>query len=336
MNKKTTLLLMGALFCHSMAIQAQEISETTVNAAITDSITYTQENSQFVENLWYEGKIYRSRTVSQGTPISFCWDKPDQPQEKVVFARGVSPEKGWYDVNKKGDGTTGNDAVLCWAACCANMLEWWQERYKERFGELPEKAITGVGKEYELALFELYQRDWKNNHGSEVDYGIPWYLTGEDRTENVQGVARPIAPGGYYTDQWDKISPLIPENYIYCVEAYPTWGDGWDVDPKSEPLEIFTNLVIDAFKYGMASITIQVGYSNMHAITVWGYELDDNGLVSQLYITDSDDMLNRPKEPRVPILHKFGIAKKGRDIGIVGMLDGFNMIARFIPFKAGL
>ena len=337
-HRPTTLLLLSALVAGSIHTQAQQVSDQgEINAATTDSITYTQQGDVFQEHAWRKGEIVHTRTVGAGTPISFFWQEEEMTYPCTVFARGVSKEKGWYDVNKKKDGRTGKDAVLCWAAACANMLEWWQDRYRERFGELPAKAITGPGKEYELALFELYQRDWNNINGSEVDYGIPWYLTGEDRTENVQGVDQPKAPGGYYAEEWDKIAPLMEKDYVYSILGYSTWGDGWDVDPNSNPLQIVTDIVVDALRHGLASFTVRVGYSNMHAITLWGYDLNEKGQLSRVYVTDSDDMLNRPNEPRVQILNEYDIEmRNGREVGLVNMIDKFNMIARIIPFKGNL
>ena len=257
-------------------------------------------------------------------------------QQGAVFAKGVSKEKGWYDVNKKRDGLTGDDAVLCWAAVSANMLEWWQDRYREVNGSLPTGAVSGPGQSYELAIFELFQRDWVNTHGSQVYYGIPWYFTGENLAANATNVAKPKpGTGGFYKDQWAEISPIMGENYVYPIEAYSTWGDGWGVDMSRDPLEVFTTYVVDAISNGVASISIQTGYSSFHAQTLWGYELNEQGMVNKVYVTDSDNQISRPNEPRESILSCFDVVRKAgtRDIGITGAYGNFNMISQIIPFR---
>lgn len=46
--------------------------------------------------------------------------------------KGVSPESGWFDVNKlqtksfNEDGELVGDSFLCWAAATSNIIDWWQ------------------------------------------------------------------------------------------------------------------------------------------------------------------------------------------------------------------
>ena len=169
MKLRTLISILPVLWFFQTPAVAQTVPAATdkaVQTAVTDSITYTEDYGFYTENLWREGKIYRQRTVTEGANLLLDWTQPEPPQTGVVFAEGVTRNSGWYDVNKKGDGRTGKDGVMCWAAVCANMLEWWQDRYKEQYGALPETAITGPGKEYELAIFEIYQTHWENLYGS--------------------------------------------------------------------------------------------------------------------------------------------------------------------------
>ena len=342
MKLSKLLYLLPALWLGQspMSVSAQTVRaehQLTVQTAVTDSITYSETDGQYTENLWRNGTIYQHRPVTEGASLLLDWTKPKEPTPGVVFAQGVTRESGWYDVNKKGDGRTGKDGEMCWAAACANMLEWWQDRYKERYGALPATAITGAGKEYELALFEIYQTHWENYYGSEVYYGIPWYLTGEDRSENAMYVAHPIKPGGFFAEQWTEISQQISDPYVYEVNGYATWGDGWEVDTSTPAWDIFSQIVIDAIDHGMASISIRVGYSNMHAITLWGYELNEQGRVNKVYVTDSDDLISKPKEPRVQLMQEYEVVEtNGRSIGIKGAYDGINVITQIVPFKANL
>ena len=329
MKRTVIITAIAAAFLNIFSVQAQ--NSDAVNTAATDSVTYTETGNRFYEHLWRNGEIYHSRELAHGTILDIDWQK----KSNIVFAKGVTMTSGWYDVNKKKDGRTGEDGNMCWAAAAANMLEWWQDRYKEIYGTLPEGAISGGGKKYELAIFEQYQKDWDNYYGSEVYYAIPWYLNGEDRTANAVYVGKPHpGTGGFYAAQWPELQNLMEQNYTYEVNGYGTWGDGWGVDTSRDPLEIFTEHIVDAFEHGMASISITIGVSMMHTVTMWGYELDDNGLVKKIFVTDSDNQLKKPKEPRMPIIHEYEVVvRNGRDIGIVGSYDGYNLITQIVPFK---
>lgn len=59
----------------------------------------------------------------------------------------------------------------------------------------------------------------------------------------------------------------------------------------------------------MAGLTISLA-SNLasihHATTLWGYEIDNaTGLITRLWITDSDDL---DKEPKTPLLNEYRVS----------------------------
>ena len=340
MNMLKILSVLPALLFAFAPAHAQLLAtdeDQTVQTALTDSITYTETYGEYVENLWYEGQIYHSRKVTEGTGLLLDWTRPEPPKTGAIFAKGVTRESGWYDVNKKEDGRTGEDGLMCWAAVCANMLQWWQDRYVEKYGQLPENVPNGPGKKYELAIFEIYQTHWDNYYGSEVYYGIPWYFNGEDRTQNAVYVAKPIKPGGFFAEQWPEIEKQICNPYVYEVNGYGTWGTGWDVDLNRKPIDIFSELIIDAMDHGMASISIRVGFSLMHAVTLWGYELDDKGRVTKVYVTNSDDLIDTPKAPRVQLMQEYEVVEMpDREIGIAYGTNTVYAITQIVPFKAGL
>jgi hypothetical protein len=60
---------------------------------------------------------------------------------------------------------------------------------------------------------------------------------------------------------------------------------------------------------GLVSLAVSLG-SNLgtlhHATTLWGYEIDNaTGLLTRIWITDSDDMTTEPKEP---VLHEYTVS----------------------------
>ena len=240
---------------------------------------------------------------------------------RIVFAEGVTLTSGWYDVNKKGAGDNG-DINMCWAAASANMIQWWQDRYVAAGNTLPSTATNGPGTKvygsfspYELALMEVYHDEWNNNKGGHPEEAIPWYFEGklyggEHASSGSQ--AYPLTEGGYYKSVWSSIEPYMyrgyshdffpsqyPEMYTYCYNNYYRWGDGSSLQGK-ERLAYFSNLVVEAFERGMASLTIALSEniaSLHHSVTIWGYEIDNaTGLLTRIWITDSDDQMSEPKQ----------------------------------------
>lgn len=74
----------------------------------------------------------------------------------------------------------------------------------------------------------------------------------------------------------------------------------------------------------------------LHGVTLWGYEIDySTGLVTKLYITDSDNQLKTPNEPRVQTLEVYELKMRndGKGVGIVDAYMPFCEITEIVPLK---
>ena len=240
---------------------------------------------------------------------------------EICFAEGVTISSGWYDVNKKGMGDNG-DINMCWAAASSNMIQWWQDRYVAAGNTLPSTAVNGPGTKnygsfgpYELALMEIYHDEWNNSKGGHPEEAIPWYFEGKlygGEYASAGSQATPLTAGGYYSSVWSSIESHLyrgykhdifpsqyPNMYTYCYNNYYLWGNGSSLQGK-ERLLFFSNLVVEAIDRGIASMTISLSdniASLHHAVTLWGYEIDKaTGLVTRIWITDSDDLTSEPKQ----------------------------------------
>ena len=248
--------------------------------------------------------------------------QPPQTGKSVVFVEGVSREQGWYDVNKVGKGENG-DINMCWAASAANIIEWWQDRYVSKGGVLPKGAIRGPGEVYELALMELFHTQWNNAKGGHVVEAVPWYFEGvnygEHATPGSQAYPLEGCNGGFYQSIWPSIYPHLYHDYSYMFgwyenlyvgdfNNYSLWGDGSELRGK-ERLRYFTQLVVDFVDRGIASLTVSLApdlRTLHHATTIWGYEIDnESGLLTRLWITDSDDL---ETEPKAPLLNEYEVS----------------------------
>ena len=232
----------------------------------------------------------------------------------VRFAEGVSQESGWYDVNKVKDGTVNGDINMCWAATAANILQWWQDRYVEQGNELPEGCPDGKGETYELAIMEVFHTQWDNTYGGDAFHAVKWYFEGVNVCEGWNRQAQPLqrGSGGYFKHEWEQIEPYMYTGhdlgYTQDYNNYYLWGSGSGLNPTGR-LKAFTELVELFIDKGMTSMAIaqRENYGGVHhSVTLWGYEKDnETGLLTRVWITDSDDSAQWPREP---VLHEYKVS----------------------------
>lgn len=270
--------------------------------------------------------VYAEKNGIRSNEISIVAEQAPDTGKTVVFAEGVSPTSGWYDVNKKGTGVNG-DINMCWAASASNIIQWWQDRYVAKGNALPSGAITGAGStgiysdlsfSYQLALMDLFHQGWDNSNGGSVSQAVTWYFEGRDimNEMSVEYTARPLSgySGGYFKDIWNsQILPNTYHEYEYVVIqdvieyndlisqeflGYSTW------QTSDNCLKTFSDMVVEYISRGVTSLTISLSPNGglLHATTLWGYEIDNTtGLLTKIWITDSDDM---ETEPKTAILHE--------------------------------
>ena len=267
--------------------------------------------------------IYAERNGVISNLIMVTAEAVSDTSKTIVFAEGVTLTSGWYDVNKKAQGNNG-DINMCWAATSSNMIQWFQDRYKAAGKTLPEGATDGPGVTsytnygpYELELMNVFLTQWDNSRGGHMEQAIPWYFEGvlnggEYASPGSQAV--PLTDGGFWKSIWSDVKANMycgygsTVGYTTCYNNYYQWGNGTDL-LGAERLAYFTDLVVTAFEHGMAGLTISLSanlYSLHHATTLWGYEIDNaTGLLTRVWITDSDDIMT---EPKAPLLNEYSVS----------------------------
>ena len=279
--------------------------------------------------------LYAERKGVRSNELTITAEEVTSTGKTIVFAEGVTLTSGWYDVNKKANGDNG-DINMCWAATSSNMIQWFQDRYKAAGKTLPAGATDGPGVTsytnygpYELELMNVFHAEWDNSRGGHMQEAIPWYFEGKlngGEFASAGSQAVPLTAGGYWKSIWDsEVYPNIYHGYenvivpgvegldlknlyITIFNNYYLWGNGTSY-LGTERLAEFSKLIVESFKYGLAGLTVNLG-ANLnavsHAVTLWGYEIDNStGLITRLWITDSDDLMT---EPKTPLLNEYSVS----------------------------
>ena len=254
---------------------------------------------------------YAERGGIKSNEITITAEEVTAEGRTIVFADGVTLTSGWYDTNKRNDGNTHGDIMMCWAASAANIIEWWQDRYQAAGKSLPQGATTGPGSVYELKTMELFKEQWTTlERGAQVFQAVTWYFEGTNLCKDASPgtSAQPVGAGGYYSSLMTDLRAHMYCGYEYLyfknlysgeINNYYNWGGGSGLT-GTDRLKAFSNIVVDVMENGVASMAVALSAnlaSGHHATTLWGYEIDNaTGLITRLWITDSDDLVKDPKE----------------------------------------
>ncbi|MBQ2784690.1 MAG: IdeS/Mac family cysteine endopeptidase [Alistipes sp.] len=321
-------------------VDSTKFTVTQDGANVTDKSTiYVNESilngNRFITTTPGTYIVYAVKGEQRSNELTITAEEVSSTGKTIVFAEGVTLSSGWYDVNKKGQGDNG-DMNMCWAATSSNMIQWFQDRYKAAGKTLPAEATDGPGVTsytnygpYELELMNVFHSEWDNSRGGHMQEAIPWYFEGKlngGEFASAGSQAVPKTAGGYWKSIWDsEVYPniyhgyenvIVPgvagldlkDLYITIFNNYYLWGNGTDL-LGAERLAKFSELIVESFKYGLAGLTVNLG-ANLnaisHAVTLWGYEIDNStGLVTRLWITDSDDLMS---EPKTPLLNEYSVS----------------------------
>ena len=327
-EEKPIELVATELTIKANGVDATKFTVTQDGANVTDKSTiYVNESilngNRFITTTPGTYTVYAVKGSVKSNELTITAEEVTSTGKTIVFAEGVTLTSGWYDVNKKAQGNNG-DINMCWAATSSNMIQWFQDRYKAAGKTLPASAVDGPGVTsytnygpYELELMNVFLTQWDNSRGGHMEQAIPWYFEGvlnggEYASPGSQAV--PKTDGGFWKSIWSDVKANMycgygsTVGYTTCYNNYYQWGNGTDL-LGAERLAYFTDLVVTAFEHGMAGLTISLSanlYSLHHATTLWGYEIDNaTGLLTRVWITDSDDIKT---EPKTPLLNEYSVS----------------------------
>ena len=209
----------------------------------------------------------------------------------AFWTEGVTETGGWYDANKIDNSDGDADDNMCYAASAANVIAWWQDS----------KVGSTLTSEAPKPLGDIWQTMIDANEvwdeGGESLSAINWWVSGIYCPENREDEA---AWERYYTtaEEWGNEELLT----VTLGSA-----DGYYFDQYGLTQEHLSDFLMDMQQYSESITEINFGEllengsaislgiclaedeESGHAITLWGVEYDEEGMLTTMWITDSDD-----------------------------------------------
>lgn len=256
-----------------------------------------------------------------------------------IWAPGVSWDSGWYDVNKYSTSNVSTeDRNFCWAAVASNMLQWWCDSYERAGNTVPTNIMRDSKTKYTCGIFEnVFLKNWDIQKGAGSYEGLQWFFEG--KTPPQSNYSKPSAAGNYfssspevlttmdtaYTDYcalWNTLntadysSAVNTQDYAVCLGGnYYTWGTGRPIQNYTTK-QVFSNFLVTMLKRGPVGLSFAIGYNGNgknHEITVWGCIVDEEGIISRIIVSDSDDT---PGDPLKTVLKEYIVSYTGNYVAI--------------------
>ncbi len=182
---------------------------------------------------------------------------------------------GWYDANKSWYDK--DDSLLCWAATCSNLITWWQVQNGNETVKLSD-------------VWDEYRDTFVNGSGI-IGTGLKWWFDGTGTgSADYELHLKPgvTNPGGHYKENLAGGTVETGKQNILTLST-STYSNATDLS------KALTSYIDKGYAVGVNFISGQLG----HAETIWGVECDENGLITTLYLADSDDTKNKPDIPAI-------------------------------------
>lgn len=258
---------------------------------------------------------------------------PGNACAETFYAPGVTADSGWIDTNKAynppvfyqvAGGSIVEDTAaiaqyfpnadqnLCWAASASNILQYlsiqagrpgsYSSTYSIQTGNAQVDSLIHSVNQY--SVYETFTSSF-NDEGFTARDGIAWHTTGSTSyyyANNSTGPVKDGALGGFYTSvvgntPYDFQTNVLATHYqLYgsnnaghyittdILNGSTTYKKLLSESLKNSPLAL-----------GVNKKSADGSWINGHALTCWGFETDDSGTVTSLFVTDSDDGLETLK-----------------------------------------
>lgn len=197
-----------------------------------------------------------------------------------VLLDGVAEGDTRYDSKKLFNGKDDN---LCWAFSVSNAIKYWQNSKSAQGVEIPSGTPLGIPTaDYSSDITQTFVDNWENYGGEECN-GFDWWFSGN--------ISMPDDSGGITSESSGLKQDATGGSYwIGTPYAEGTISVEFVFDETENDYLALTEVIDNAIENGWA-LTCGI-YSDQggHAITLWGYEMDEvTREVTGLWICDSDN-----------------------------------------------
>lgn len=226
-----------------------------------------------------------------------------------IIGNGVCYDLGKACYSDDPNITSKLDDVYCWAAGASNIIQYWQDTYKDQADEgitPPNGTNSDYGSPTGTMYLDVYQQAYdcgvpdsltEKYRSGYPKYLIDWWMKG---TEADGHLRNPEGFEGYYNEFFDgrektygTFLAVLDEEWVAptCYGPEPeTFRGNTDGVPGGNNAELWVEMsdfIKDAFSEQGRALALNIRTS--HIITCWGYETNDEGLVTTLILSDSDD-----------------------------------------------
>lgn len=188
------------------------------------------------------------------------------------------------------------DGHYCWAASAANIIAQWEAKNVETVQATQNRAPKDA-----QDIFDEFVHTFHHASGETVN-ATNWYFNGTvDRGLQFKNGAN--TAGGFYKDKVEYetkyADPMFQENSGWTADeegGFPTWNpDVYETqDLHKQWTTTLANRIEEGYSISIAADGVyrnddgKLGYYS-HALTLWGIEIDTEGYLTRMWLTDSDD-----------------------------------------------
>ncbi len=222
----------------------------------------------------------------------------ENKQDIKVFgdlASDITVGSGYLNFN-----TLEDDSGHCWAYTSSNAIQYWQSYYgvfANKVGETTnappvhgytydKEYVDTLGGTQSLKLNMLFYENWSGSYGGTTSTAFSWYLGGGQSTNSnlLTGAA-----GGYFKQYFTDPNAT-------CNVA-SVWNGAYTLTADEFADSIKTHFGYEKAENGAYELTNkgQILYLELlksgasHAITCYGFEANESGQITALYVVNSDD-----------------------------------------------
>ncbi len=197
-----------------------------------------------------------------------------------------------------------DDSGHCWAYTTANAIQYWQTYYgvfSDKADELPyghtyaKRYFETTGGTQSLEVNMAYYHNWLDEGGT-MYAALPWYMGGEVLYSEL------MRPGyssvGYFSSYFDRMSggTIIRDNPYMETEFIDASSPKSSFDDAVTRLLGYTRKADGSYELTNKGQLLYLGMTGFdyvtsggHAITCYGFDTDEAGNVTALWVVNSDD-----------------------------------------------